>query len=108
MIIWQGRGGVTAIIIVLSILLVTAVLDKTSPGLPVWITYVAMAVLAASANAIFAAKYAQPHTRVVIDKQTGQELRLAVKHTLFWIPVRYWTYIILGYAVIGSIGEWVK
>src|ERR1700674_5709775 len=67
MIIWHGRGGVTAIIIVLSILLVTAVVDKTSLGLPVWITYVAMAALAASANAIFAAKYAQPHTRVVID-----------------------------------------
>ncbi len=63
---------------------------------------------ATAVNAIFVARYAQPQTRVVIDKQTGQELTLVTKDNLFWIRVKYWTYIILAYGVVGTLSEWRK
>ncbi len=108
MIVWQGRGGITALIIFLSIGVVLLLHEWTGHRVPDWVTYVAMAVIAGGANAFFAAKYAQPERRILIDKQTGQEIELVRKHTLFWIPVWYWTYIILAYAVIGTVMEWTK
>jgi hypothetical protein len=45
--------------------------------------------------------------RVVIDKQTGKEFTLNKKHTLFLIPVHYWSPILLGGALILFVMEFV-
>jgi hypothetical protein len=63
-----------------------------------------MALPAAAANAILAAK-TPSEERAVIDKQTGQEIVLRQRHTLFWIPIKYWTFIILAYPVIGTLRD---
>jgi tryptophan-rich sensory protein len=43
--------------------------------------------------------------RVVIDKQTGQELTLQNKHDLFFVPLRYWPAVLLlaglGFVLFG-------
>jgi hypothetical protein len=103
MIIWQGRGGLTALFITISIILVTLIDDWTGHRVPEWATYFAMAIPAAAANALFVVPYAQNDRRIVIDKATGQEMELRTKHALFWIPVKYWTFIILAYPVLGTI-----
>lgn len=36
--------------------------------------------------------------RVVIDKETGKEINLVPKHDFFFIPVKYWPY------VLGALG----
>jgi hypothetical protein len=108
MVIWQGRGGITALIIFVSIISVTWLNDWTGHRVPDWVTYFAMAVPAAAANALFVVPYARSDRRVVIDKATGEEMELAGSHSLFWIPVKYWTFIILGYAVAGTLQEWAK
>ena len=108
MVIWQGRGGITALVIILSIIAVTAVNNWTGQRVPDWVTYFAMAVPAAAINEFFLVPRAHTDRRVVIDKATGQEIELIQKHTLFWIPLKYWTFIILAYAVIGTVQEWVK
>jgi hypothetical protein len=108
MVIWQGRGGLTALIIFVSILGVTLIHGWTGHRVPEWVTYFAMAVPAAAANAIFVVPYAQADRRMLIDKETGEEFEQVTTHSLFWIPVRYWTFIILGYAVIGTLQEWTK
>jgi hypothetical protein len=105
MVIWQGRGGITALFIVVSIIFVTLLNDWTGHRVPDWVTYFAMAIPAAAANALFVVPYAQTDRRVVIDKETGNEMELRGSHTLFWIPVKYWTFIILAYPVIGTLAD---
>jgi hypothetical protein len=105
MVIWQGRGGTTALFIVVSIILVTLLNDWTGHRVPDWMTYFAMAIPAAAANALFVVPYARTDRRTVIDKETGQEAELRGSHTLFWIPVKYWTFIILAYPVIGTLSD---
>jgi hypothetical protein len=85
-IIWQGRGGITALIIVLSIVVVLVLINLTGWHGPDWATYFAMAVPAAAANAILVANSPSAE-RVLIDKQTGHEFTVSSRHTLFWIPI---------------------
>ena len=103
----EGRGAVTALIIFASIMFVVVLVDMTGWHVPDWQTYVAMAVLGAAGNAILVAN-TPAEDRVVIDKQTGKEFVLTARHTLFWIPIKYWTFIILGYAVVGTMRDWPK
>jgi len=39
--------------------------------------------------------------RTVIDKETGQELVLKAKHDFFFIPMKYWPYLLLLLGVIA-------
>jgi len=38
--------------------------------------------------------------RVVIDKATGKELQLRRGDALFFVPVKFWPYIILGLGIV--------
>jgi hypothetical protein len=98
LIVWQGRGGVTALIIILSMIIVLVLVNVTGRHGPDWATYFAMAVPAAAANS-------PSDERVVIDKATGREFTLSSRHTLFWIPIKYWTFIILVYPVVGTLRD---
>jgi hypothetical protein len=104
LIIWQGRGGVTALIMILSMIIVLVLVNVTGWHGPDWATYFAMAVPAAAANAILAAN-SPSDERVVIDKATGHEFTVSSRHTLFWIPIKYWTFIILVYPVVGTLRD---
>lgn len=39
--------------------------------------------------------------RVVIDKQSGKEEILEKKHDLFFVPIKYWSIILLGLGVMS-------
>jgi uncharacterized protein (UPF0333 family) len=103
-IIWRSRGGITTLIIVLSIVIVLVLINLMGWHGPDWATYFAMAVPAAAANAILVANSPSAE-RVVIDKQTGHEFTVSSRHTLFWLPIKYWTFIILVYPVIGTLRD---
>ncbi len=98
----EGRGRLTLLIIVASIGFVLTAAEVTGWHGPEWPTNFAIAVLAAAGNAILVANTAT-EDRVVIDKQTGKEFVLSEKHTLLWIPIKYWTLIILIYPVLGLL-----
>ena len=101
----EGRGKTTLLIIVLSIGFVLTLVQVTGWHVPDWQTYIAIAILGAAANAILVAN-TPPEERVVIDKQTGKEFLLSERHTLFWIPIKYWTFIIIGYAIVGTMRDY--
>lgn len=103
----QGRGAITLLIIVLSMAVVLVPIQVMGWHVADWQTYIAMAVLGAAGNAILVANTPSKE-RIVIDKETGQELVLSERHTLFWIPIKYWTFIILGYAIVGTVRDWPK
>jgi hypothetical protein len=73
---WQGRGGITALIIILSMIIVLMLVNVTGWHGPDWATYFAMAAPAATANAILAANSPSDEP-VVIDKATGHEFTVS-------------------------------
>ena len=50
-------------------------------------------------------KRALKNAQVVMDKETGQELRLLKRHDMFWIPVKWWSLIYLGVGVWFWMGK---
>lgn len=43
--------------------------------------------------------------KVVIDKETGQDIRLVGRNDMFWIPVKWWAVVYLAIGVWLAIGK---
>src|SRR4051812_30851439 len=102
MIIAQGRGRTTVLIIVISMAVVLLIDSWTGHLVPEWVTYFAMAVPAAIGNVILVAPAARNDRRIEVDPDTGERYEVPAPNSVFWIPVRFWTVIILIYPVIGT------
>jgi hypothetical protein len=106
MLMSRGFGSITFFIILVTGMV--SVVISGLAGLPTWAEELLWGLPAAALNAILAAKYAVvEEPKFVLDRTTMDEVQVTFprKHVLFWIPVRFWTYIILGYTCIGMIQE---
>lgn len=103
---WRGLGFVTALLAIAAAFV--AVMVKAAVGLsaPEWALNGGVWVLAALFNALFAWKLGTPAARHLIDKNTGQEVIFTPRNDLFWVPVRYWTFIFLALAVVAAVANW--
>ncbi len=102
----RGFGSITFLIILVTGLISVAISGPA--GLPTWATELLWGLPAAALNAVLAAKYARVvEPKFVLDRTTMDEVQVTFpkQHVLFWIPVRFWTWIILGYTCIGMIQE---
>ena len=102
----RGFGSIT-LFIILATGAISLGVSKLA-GLPSWALELMWGLPAASLNAVLAAKYASVEMpKFVLDRTTMDEVQVTFpqKHVLFWMPVRFWTYIILGYTCIGMIQE---
>lgn len=94
MIVWSGWGFVVALIMTVWVGVVAAVGYTPRPR---YLVAIALgAALAAGLNYAFARYIDRGGERVLIDPATGQQVVLRRRDSLFFIPVRYWTWIILG------------
>src|SRR4051794_26989266 len=98
MVIWSGWG-----ILVVPIALICAVAGSAIPGPEVLQTGV-FAVLAATATWVFSHLLDRRPKRLLVDLATGERVVLRQNDSLFFIPVRFWPYLILmiGAAAILS------
>jgi hypothetical protein len=103
MIIWRGWGIVVAVIAFLGLL--AGQLVGTAIYGPVG--YEQNATWLVGSGLLVAAGVLWPigqrmnsGGRVLIDKETGQELMLKPGHSLFFIPVQYWSPILAVIALI--------
>jgi hypothetical protein len=105
MIIWRGFGFAAAIIPVVIVVLTQLITDGAT-GDPAyykthgWIRAVALLVAAVLVYFVGRKLNGTPG-RTVIDKQTGREIILKQAHSMFFIPVEFWAYIIAVFAVIS-------
>jgi len=105
----RGFGSITFLIIFVTGMIST-VITKLA-GWPVWAQELMWGLPAAALNAVVVAKYGEflryEEPKFVIDRTTLEEVQVTFpkRHVLFWIPVRFWTYIILGYTCAGMIQE---
>jgi hypothetical protein len=96
LIIWQGLGFLAAIIPIIIAVLFEAIFDwrfgKGYTDQHHWIWGASMLV-SAPLLWFLGTKLTDPG-RELIDPKTGQVVTLRKKHTLFWIPMRYFGILI--------------
>lgn len=102
MIVWQGGGIVVPVVVVV----MTLLLEKVAAMIggagafdanPLWgAAAIGLSAAVITALGLFLRRSG---TRTVIDKETGRELVLRSRHTLFFIPMEYWGAIL----VVGGI-----
>jgi hypothetical protein len=109
MLVWQGAGVLVAIlgggVVVLTNFVATKVFGEVKYGNPrPWIGFVAFGLAAALVWGLHR-RLSRTPPRVVIDKETRQEIVLEERHTLFFIPVKYWPAIFLAIGVFVTIAD---
>jgi hypothetical protein len=110
MIIWSGLGYLVVVIGFGTLLLTELVSEKITGDDQFyqrhgWVVLVGMLVAAALTHGLHRVLLRQ-RERVLIDKQTGQEVVLRTDHSLFFIPVKWWPLVFaaigVGFAVAGG------
>ena len=100
MIIWRGRGIVIALVAFACLLLSEFVIEAAyaddryyqSHGWPKLIAFWSAAALVYA----FRSWLGVGQLRTVIDKDTGQEIRLSSEGALFFVPARFWPAVLVG------------
>lgn len=107
MIIWSGLGFLVAVIGFASLILTEFVSEKVTGNDQFyqehgWVILVAMLLAAGLTYGLHRLLLLQKG-RVVIDKETGQEIVLRSSHSLFFIPVKWWPVVFVGLGVVIAI-----
>lgn len=118
MIIWRGWGVLALIVGVVVHLVIAFVLEQTL-GIPdsamkayraehTWLWFVGMGLSAVACwfTGVALEKRELKSAKVMVDKETGQDVRLVGKNDLFWIPVKWWALVYAFFAVyFGILGR---
>ncbi len=102
MIVWSGFGFLALLLPVVTIFVTAAVANVT--GGPLYSTLHhwpgAVGAILGGALVYLASMKLDTPGRTLVDPATGQAVVLRRRHTLFWIPLRFWAIII---AVAGLV-----
>ena len=97
MVIWSGKGVLSVVVLLVALLITTVALpDNFNIALGI------ACMIAAIFSWYFGRKWNSAEGKAVIDKETGEEILLKRKHSMFWISMEYWGVIfgILGVLVV--------
>lgn len=106
MLIWRGYGIMVAIFAVLG-LLASKIGAERLFGVPIpvdkkqWSELIGLCFAAALVYGLHLLLQRSSEPRAVIDKKTGTEMVLVTKHDLFFIPVRYWPFILVALGLMS-------
>jgi hypothetical protein len=105
MIIWRGFGFLVAVFIILGYGAARYTAEHLwGNPLPVGTRQgaelIGMLLAAALVYGLHFALERSDKPRTVIDKETKQEIVLRSKHDLFFIPVKYWPYVLAGLGLL--------
>ena len=105
MLFWRGYGIVVVVLTVIAFVIATQV-GEHFWGTPLpadhrsVIELAGMLVAAVMVFGFHVAIDRAEQPRIVVDKATGEEIRLVAKHDLFFIPVKFWPYILAALGVL--------
>jgi hypothetical protein len=97
MIIWRGYGFAVLLFAILGIIIGGVLSDMlgTSASWPF-----ALGLFVGAGANHFTAKKRDADERTLVDPETGQTVVLKHGDSLFWIPMKYWTYVIGGLGLL--------
>ena len=106
LLIWRGWGILVVVVTVLCIVAARALAEKMmGTPLPVnkahVVTGVSLVIAAAAAYGLHLAIQKDLQPRIVVDQATGQRLRLVKRHDLFFIPIKFWAALLLGFGILS-------
>lgn len=111
MIIWSGFGFVVVVFLIASnalcSLLVDAGLGAGYYDAHHWTSGVAL-LLAAALCTLFGLTRGKSSSRELVDAQTGERIVLRSRHTLFFIPVHLWAFVLGAIGVLLVVSELVR
>ena len=96
MLVWSGRGFLSAIVLIASIVLLASVFPKEQANYGFIISF----FIAGIFSWFMGKKWNEKEGRTMIDKASGEEVILKPNHSLFWIKMQYWGPI---FAVLGLV-----
>ncbi len=105
MIFWRGYGILVAVLAFVC-LIGGRMAAESMWGTPLPVDkrklseLIGMLVAAAVVYGLHLALQKAAAPRTLIDKETGKEVVLVVKHDLFFVPVKYWPYVLMGFGVL--------
>jgi hypothetical protein len=107
MIVWTGAGIVTVVIGILGFIIAIYLPDsiagtKDYHEAHPWVWLIGMGIAAALNYGLFKLT-AQQKVQVVYDKDTGKELHLRKSHSLFFIPIKWWTFIFIFFGMLFGL-----
>jgi hypothetical protein len=100
-IIWRGRGGLVVLVTFVTCLLTNYLSDRLG-GPSYWVTnrwLIGVALIISGVCVYVLSTISRSDSRLVVDAKTGEQIRLTTKHDLFWIPMKYWSFLLLGCGV---------
>jgi hypothetical protein len=94
MVIWTGRG----ILVIIVPLLCNMALVNILPYNIADYGIVAGFYIGGAFSWFMGNKWNNIEGQVFVDKETNEEVEFKPNHSLFWIPMQYWGYILGGFA----------
>jgi len=105
LIVWSGYGFLSAVIFVAGTV-AGLVLDENVTAVGNYGIVLGL-LLAAGVNWAVGIRFNNPSKdKELIDPKTGGCVMLRRRHTLFWIPMQYWSVLPLVLAVSTIIKQW--
>ncbi len=102
MIVWKG-WGLLALLIPLGLSIGTGLCVDSYYGEKFYqnSTWMMPSIFIVSAVVVFwlGRKVNSQPARILIDPETNEEVKLKTIHSMFWIPLQYWSLILIGVAV---------
>jgi len=108
MVVWQGLGILVPFVVIVTMAAVQGLADLVMGGgfySHHAATQVTAALLAAVLVTALGLYLRGKGGRVVIDKETGREIVLRRRHTLFFIPIEYWGLVVLVLGAFVTFGK---
>ena len=112
MIIWRGLGFLVPVIVFANSLIANLITNAITGNETYWEEHhwpLALSLVVSAVICWFLGKYLDDRKgRILIDKETGEEVRVAAAHELFFIKMYLWGLILLIFAVIALIYDFVS
>jgi hypothetical protein len=105
MLVWRGYGIFVAILTVVAYIAATAAAEHIwssplSPSVRPGVELAGMLFAAALVYGLHLLVERSNKPRVLVDQSTGQEVVLQSKHDFFYLPIKYWPF------VLAALGIW--
>ena len=107
-VIWKGWGILAVIIPIVFILIVELLVNAVfGEGFYQKSSWTLSLVLMLSAVLIYIVgiKLNGKKGKIVIDKESGEEMELKSTHSLFWIPLQYWGFVMFALGVWAFVAK---